>query len=193
MTTVTKESFGASFKVCFKPEELQKCNVSCEVGVCYSEVNSNPTINDGCVQIGTWLGSRSFVLYGLDAGTTYFYRPYVKVNDAIIYGDVLEETTFGNKQASKIINGHKFIDLGLPSGLLWAEMNLGAQNEADAACVNWKAPCRMPRKDDFTELLDSENCDWIWSCRTSSAGKTVNGYLVISRKNGNTIFFRRNQ
>lgn len=25
-----------------------------------------------------------------------------------------------------IINGHKFIDLGLPSGLLWADCNIGA-------------------------------------------------------------------
>lgn len=29
------------------------------------------------------------------------------------------------------INGHKFIDLGLPSGLLWAETNIGAVDDAD--------------------------------------------------------------
>ena len=29
------------------------------------------------------------------------------------------------------INGHKFIDLGLPSGLLWAETNIGAETAAD--------------------------------------------------------------
>ena len=32
---------------------------------------------------------------------------------------------------TKIINGHKFIDLGLPSGLLWAETNIGAETAAD--------------------------------------------------------------
>ena len=32
---------------------------------------------------------------------------------------------------SKLINGHKFIDLGLPSGLLWAETNIGAKTAAD--------------------------------------------------------------
>ena len=32
---------------------------------------------------------------------------------------------------SKIINGHKFIDLGLPSGLLWAETNIGAATAYD--------------------------------------------------------------
>lgn len=32
---------------------------------------------------------------------------------------------------SKTINGHKFVDLGLPSGLLWAETNVGAETEND--------------------------------------------------------------
>ena len=30
------------------------------------------------------------------------------------------------------IDGHRFVDLGLPSGLLWAETNVGAASEADA-------------------------------------------------------------
>ncbi len=37
----------------------------------------------------------------------------------------------GNTQDDKIINGHKFIDLALPSGLLWAETNIGAKTAAD--------------------------------------------------------------
>ncbi len=32
--------------------------------------------------------------------------------------------------ANKVINGHVFVDLGLPSGLLWATMNIGATVEA---------------------------------------------------------------
>ncbi len=35
------------------------------------------------------------------------------------------------KGGYKIIDGHKFIDLGLPSGLLWAETNVGADVGAD--------------------------------------------------------------
>lgn len=30
-----------------------------------------------------------------------------------------------------LINGHRFVDLGLPSGLLWAETNVGAETAAD--------------------------------------------------------------
>lgn len=36
-----------------------------------------------------------------------------------------------NSPEGKIINGHKFIDLGLPSGLLWAETNIGAETAYD--------------------------------------------------------------
>ena len=32
---------------------------------------------------------------------------------------------------SKTVDGHKFIDLGLPSGLLWAETNIGAETAYD--------------------------------------------------------------
>lgn len=31
-----------------------------------------------------------------------------------------------------LINGRRFVDLGLPSGLLWAETNIGVETEADA-------------------------------------------------------------
>lgn len=36
------------------------------------------------------------------------------------------------KNGEYVINGHKFIDLGLPSGLLWAECNVGAATPEDA-------------------------------------------------------------
>ena len=36
-----------------------------------------------------------------------------------------------HSSAQLIVNGHKFVDLGLPSGLLWAETNIGAASSAD--------------------------------------------------------------
>ena len=32
---------------------------------------------------------------------------------------------------SQVINGHRFVDLGLPDGLLWAETNIGADGPGD--------------------------------------------------------------
>lgn len=36
-----------------------------------------------------------------------------------------------SKDASIIIDGHRFVDLGLSSGILWADMNIGAKEETD--------------------------------------------------------------
>ncbi len=36
------------------------------------------------------------------------------------------------KDAYLMIDGHKFVDLGLSSGILWADMNIGAESETDA-------------------------------------------------------------
>ncbi len=129
------------------------------------------------------------------------------------------------------------IDLGLPSGTLWADRNVGAKSqydyglffswgntkgyrpntgdmdwgdfdkafdykftsdeyektpgaklkgdidlEHDAARVNMGEPWKMPTEEQFQELYD--NCDWI---RKNIHG--VNGYLVVSKINGNSLFF----
>ncbi len=134
---------------------------------------------------------------------------------------------------SVMVNGHMFVDLGLPSGLLWASVNIGAEvatedgvrfawgetnmtekedffdqvyykyynsdnpegeftkynstdkkttldKEDDAAYVNWGAPCRMPTHAEVEELSNPEYCTW-----TLSDG---GGYIVTSKKNGNSIF-----
>ena len=132
-----------------------------------------------------------------------------------------------------IINGHKFVDLGL--SVLWAETNIGAESavddgyyfawgetdtptkstyssgnykygtsysnmtkyntddkktvlekEDDAAYVNWGSSCRMPTKDEFEDLANSDNCEWTWTTENN-----VNGYKVTSKKTGytnNSIF-----
>ena len=117
------------------------------------------------------------------------------------------------------INNHTFVDLGLPSGLLWAETNIGAESATDygnyyawgetetknsyakdtygytenpatldaahdVATVNWGSPCRMPTKDEFTELLD--NCTWTWTTENG-----VKGCKLTGKKDGytnNSIF-----
>ena len=47
--------------------------------------------------------------------------------DSVTFSIVEQEAGEGEV----IINGHKFIDLQLPSGLLWAEVNIGAKTCAD--------------------------------------------------------------
>ncbi len=51
----------------------------------------------------------------------------------------------------------------------------------DAARANWGGSWRIPTKAEQDELR--EKCDWTWTTRNG-----VNGYVVKSRVNGNSIF-----
>lgn len=141
--------------------------------------------------------------------------------------------------APTLKNGYEYVDLGLPSGLKWATMNLGASSPKeigdkyawgetsskddytwnnykyggydpddndytlmykycvnsnagnvdgktvleqadDAAYVNWGEGWRMPRDNEWNELIT--NCTWIWTKINS-----VNGYLIVG-PNGKRIF-----
>lgn len=130
---VTENGFASSFSVGFKSQEFKSLNQAPEVGICISDFNESPTITDGMISLGTSLKEYSFHVNSLLAGTTYYYRAFVKLEDAVYYGDVQKETTLGTKPTEnvKVINGHRFVDLGLPSGLLWAETNIGALCAAD--------------------------------------------------------------
>ena len=44
----------------------------------------------------------------------------------------------------------------------------------------------MPTKAEQDELRNTDNCTWEW--KTNYNGTNVNGYLVTSKKNGNSIF-----
>ena len=113
-------------------------------------------------------------------------------------------------------NGHEYVDLGLPSGLKWATCNVGATKpeeygdyyawgeikpkqrydgdnytyksnpetlplSADAANVNWGGKWRMPTMAEQDELRN--HCTWEWTTLNG-----IEGYKVISKKNGNSIF-----
>ncbi len=90
-------------------------------GVCWS-TTQNPTIEDNKTTDGTGVGSFTSILSDLVPQTTYYVRAYVTTVVGTSYG---EQKTFETK-ASNIINGYECIDLGLPSGLLWATCNVGA-------------------------------------------------------------------
>ena len=64
----------------------------------------------------------------LDASTTYYYRTYVKLLNEVVYGDVCSVTTKARSSAdnSCTINGYKFVDLGLPSCLLYGQKPMSA-------------------------------------------------------------------
>ena len=91
-------------------------------GVCWS-TSQNPTISDNKTEDGNGTGNFTSTLSDLAPQTTYYVRAYVTNEAGTSYG---EEMSFTTLSAGPNANGHEYVDLGLPSGLLWATCNVGA-------------------------------------------------------------------
>ena len=96
-------------------------------GVCWS-TSPNPTLSDCHTTDGTGTGSFTSSLTGLSASTTYYVRAYATNSLVTIYGG---EQSFTTEAGGGSGGDHAYVDLGLPSGLLWATCNVGADNPED--------------------------------------------------------------
>ena len=85
-------------------------------GVCWGTTPS-PDIDGNHTTNGTGIGMFTTTLDGLNPNTTYYVRAYA-VSD---YG-----LAYGNQQSFTTIVEYQYVDLGLPSGTLWATINVGA-------------------------------------------------------------------
>ncbi|MBO7111404.1 MAG: hypothetical protein J6W18_05595 [Bacteroidaceae bacterium] len=65
----------------------------------------------------------------------------------------------------------------------YTDIRTTLEPEDDVAHVKWGGDWRIPSKDEFLELMDSVNCEWIY---TTMGGMT--GYKITSKKNYNSIF-----
>lgn len=65
------------------------------------------------------IGYFTYILSGLQKGKTYYYRAYATEGTSTIYGKTLKFELL------------RMVDLGLPSGKLWASVNLGANSPED--------------------------------------------------------------
>jgi len=100
---------------------------------------------------------------------------------------VLQTVSFRQKLTVPVseINGtdEEWVDLGLPSGTLWASRNVDAQNPESAGThSNWIAAQEqpLPTKEQWAELKS----ECVWSlCETNES----NGFLLIG-PNGNALF-----
>lgn len=85
-------------------------------GFCWG-TEPNPTIEGSHTTVESELGSFSSSLTGLSDNTTYYVRAYATNSYVTMYGN----------EMSFITPEHAYVDLGLPSGLLWATCNVGAE------------------------------------------------------------------
>lgn len=144
-------------------------------GFVYGTNQNNLTQNVSC---GTGTGSMNYNLT-LSVGGTYYYKAYATNSIGTTYGEV---KTFD----MTYINGHEYVDLGLPSGKLWATCNVGASSPTDVGgtyfytTVTWGGGWTMPTRADFQELIGT--CSYV---RTTESGQL--GYRFTG-PNGRSIF-----
>ena len=201
-------------------EWVKSFSVTTAVGVCYSGTNPVPTVGDLTRKLGTSCDTYRLEFANLLPGTTYYFRPYVTLLDETCYGKVVAVTTKGEKLAdrSREVNGHRFVDLGLPSGLLWAEANVGAESaEAAGSYFAWGETSAKSSYTDansawygktHTGILaaseDAATAAWGEGARTPTyvevselmqncvwtwtAVNGTKGYSVSSATNGNSVF-----
>lgn len=102
-----------------------------------------------------------------------------------------EREKLEREQKTKQTNGHEYVDLGLPSGTLWATCNVGASkpedfgdyfswDEGKKATANMSNGWSMPSEEQWAELM--ENTKSIWTTRNG-----VNGRMFTAH-NGNSLF-----
>ena len=97
------------------------------LGVCYGKTGV-PTINDMTVTSNEVDDDNNYTvkLVPAELGAIY-YRSYILIDGIPHYGVVksFEDNTHG------FTNGYEWVDLGLPSGTLWASCNVGANKPED--------------------------------------------------------------
>ena len=112
----------------------------------------------------------------------------VKMKDGAevpFYADSVKKVTMPENEMSD----SKFIDLGLPSRLLWATCNVGANKPweyGDYYSFRAREVYRLPTKAEMQELIDS--CTW--EVVPDYAGVLFRkGWVGTSKYNGRQIFF----
>ena len=115
----------------------------------------------------------------------FFVLALVSICVMPLYGQNPKTATTGT------LNGHEWVDLGLPSGTLWATCNVDANksedyggyfswDEGNKSVANWGDCWCMPSKEQWEELMENTKSTWITK-------NSVNGRLFTA-DNGNSLF-----
>ena len=156
-----------------------------EIGVCWS-TEPNPKVEDknNYKSSSNWNEPFVCTVDGLSPGTTYHVRAFALRGMIYYYGDDMSFTTEEyTGDGDGIVDGNDYIDLGLPSGILWSLVNVGYSYQG--SIPNWHGYDNWvePSKENWEEL-----CQYTTSAWTTQNG--VNGRLFTSTVNGKSIFLR---
>ena len=175
-TVETLDAFGSTFKGNLTSDGGSTVTA---LGFVYG-VNQNNLNQSIAYSSSIGIGGFSCTPSGLTNGNTYYYKAYAVNSVDTVYGAI--KTCIPGK-----IAGHEYVDLGLPSGTLWATCNVGASSPQDygthtekGTSVTWGGNWRTPTQSDLQELIGS--CSSEWTTMNNINGRKFTG------PNGKSIF-----
>ncbi len=140
----------------------------CTLGIQFSENLNDLEDHENVKSITTsnLMGNDYVVkLKYLQGNTTYYYCAYVYLNGVYHYGLI---RSFKTLEYDKI-DGHAYVDLGLPSGLKWAACNVGATKPGE--CGNYYA---------WGETIPKTTYDWSTYKWCNGSSTTLTKYCTNS-------------
>ena len=164
----------------------------------------------------------SFQFDNVDRGTTYYYRSYARVRlypkTITIVSEAKTYTTGDLTDGSGSIGGRAYVDLGLPTGTLWATCNIGANSPEEygdyfawgetttKSTYNSSTYTYSANRSKWPTSADAAYVNWGSSWRMPSKAQFdelinssytttewttqngVKGRKITSKRNGNSIF-----
>ena len=95
-----------------------------ERGFYWNKANASSEAN--FVKVGENLGAYTYQLTGLQELTEYNVGAYAVNSEGMVKSEIVSFTTLKNDDDDDEETEYAYVDLGLPSGTLWAEHNVGA-------------------------------------------------------------------
>ncbi len=124
VTTYTPQDITGTTAVCGGDVIVTQGLSLTELGVCWG-TSRKPTVEDSHLSTSNWSEPYVCTITGLVPATTYHVRAYALRGLEYYYG---EEKSFTTEENGGGGGTHDYVDLGLPSGTLWATCNVGANS-----------------------------------------------------------------
>ena len=124
VTTYTPQDITATTAKCGGDVIVAQGLSLTELGVCYGKEH-DPTVDQTHLSTTVWYNPFVCTITNLVPNTKYYVRAYALRGLEYYYGEEKEFVSAANN------DNHEYVDLGLPSGTLWASCNLGAESPED--------------------------------------------------------------
>lgn len=151
VTDITQTKASSGGRIIFLDDAVEDTIVIKSKGVCWSR-QKNPTIDNDYIADSSESNEFICQIRGLMANTKYYVRAYASDGYDVVYGQELSFVT--EPYANGVINGHEFVDLGLPSETKWATCNVGASSPEESGDYYAWGEVNKPADDNYS----IENC-----------------------------------